>query len=104
MFEHFYISHTGQLLGLHAQVNHYLFPILPTKMVTEQQVTKNVNILIPSLHINFKFKISNKKTQFKYFENKLGFHLPTPPPTPAAILKLLEYLKVHAPERPDEKL
>lgn len=26
-----------------------------------------------------------------------GFHLPTPPPVPVEIVKLLEYLKTHAP-------
>lgn len=33
-----------------------------------------------------------------------GEHLPTPPPTPPLILKALEYLRLHAPKRPDESL
>lgn len=33
-----------------------------------------------------------------------GDHLPTPPPIPDAIVKLVAYLKQHAPSRPDEKL
>lgn len=33
-----------------------------------------------------------------------GDHLPTSPPIPPAIQRALDYLKLHAPERPDEKL
>lgn len=33
-----------------------------------------------------------------------GDHLPTPPPTPPLILRALEYLRQHAPKRPDESL
>lgn len=33
-----------------------------------------------------------------------GDHLPTPPPTPELILRGLEYLRKHAPKRPDESI
>lgn len=34
----------------------------------------------------------------------VGDHLPTPPPTPDHIVRALQYLKEHAPKRPDESL
>lgn len=34
----------------------------------------------------------------------VGDHLPTPPPIPPLIQKALEYLRKHAPQRPDERL
>lgn len=50
-----------------------------------------------------------KSISFTYTADQDGYrpqgdHLPVAPPTPELILRALEYLRQHAPQRPDESL